>query len=408
VNCDIVVLTGASTDYTFTNVTTGAETGSVRVVDNRAGSPDGTDTLWNIERVQFGTAAGTPSVPVPGAGTGTAPTVTAQVPAAAATGVATGANITATFSAAVTGVNTTTFAVRPTSAPGSTPIAGTVTQNGTTNQWILNPTNNLAANTSYTVTLTGGATAIRTTAGNTPLATTSWTFTTAAAADTTAPTVTARVPAVNATGVAAANDITATFSEAVQGVSTTTFVIRPTATPGSTPIAGTVTAGTANQWILNPNANLANNTQYTVTLTGGTGAIRDAANNPLVTTSWNFTTSGADTTAPTITARAPAPLATGVSRTGNVTVTFSEAVQGVVPAGSTTSSTFLLRVVGTSTNITAAVTRNGTTNQWILDPTPTLAANTRYVVALAGGANTVRDLAGNPLVTTNWTFTTGP
>jgi len=41
---------------------------------------------------------------------------------------------------------------------------------------------------------------------------------------------------------------------------------------------------------LNPNATLAANTKYTVTLTGGPAAIRDAAGNPLATTTWSFTT----------------------------------------------------------------------------------------------------------------------
>ncbi len=193
----------------------------------------------------------------------------------------------ATFSEAVNGVTTTTFAIRPTSAPASAPIAGTVTRNGTTNQWILNPNANLAANTSYTVTLTGGAAAIRDLAGA-PLATTTWSFTTAAAPVNVAPTVIARAPAVNATGVAVANNITATFSEAVNGVSGTTFQLR---NPAGALIAAVVSRnGTTNQWILNPNANLAANTTYTVTLTGGAAAIRDLAGAPLVTTTWSFTT----------------------------------------------------------------------------------------------------------------------
>src|SRR3712207_9454630 len=105
-----------------------------------------------------------------------------------------------------------------------------------------NPTANLTADTRYTVTLTGGADAIRDTAtspaalvGTTaqPL---TWSFTTGPA-----PSVTARTPAVNATGVPRANNITATFNEAVLNVTTATFVIRPAATPTSTPLAGTVT-----------------------------------------------------------------------------------------------------------------------------------------------------------------------
>jgi titin len=247
------------------------------------------NTAYNF-RVAAVNAAGTgplstASSPVTPGATNPAPAVTARAPAVDATAVGAAANITATFSEEVTGVNTTTFAIRPAATPTAAPIAGTVTRSGTTNRWILDPTANLAADTRYTVTLTGGATAIRDLAGA-PLAGLSWSYTTGPA-----PTVTARAAAVNAVAVPRANNITATFSEAVQGVSTTTFVIRPAATPNAAPIAGTVTRnGTTNQWILNPNATLAANTQYRVTLTGGATAIRDGANNPLANVTWTFTT----------------------------------------------------------------------------------------------------------------------
>ena len=147
------------------------------------------------------------------------------------------------------------------------------------------------------------------------------------------------------------------------------------------------------------------NTPYTATLTGGASAIRDAANNPLATVSWTFTTAAApaDTTAPTVTARSPSSNATSVSRTGNITATFSEPVTGV------SGTTFALKT-GSGTDgatVTATVTRNGTTNQWILNPNTTLASRTTYTVTLTGGAAAIRDAAGNPLTTTSWSFTTG-
>ena len=85
--------------------------------------------------------------------------------------------------------------------------------------------------------------------------------------DTTPPTVTARTPAVNATGVAVAADITATFSENVVGTGTTTVTVRDGANPA---IAGVVTYNAATRIAtLNPDAALANNTLYTVALTAG-------------------------------------------------------------------------------------------------------------------------------------------
>ena len=81
---------------------------------------------------------------------------------------------------------------------------------------------------------------------------------------------------------------------------------------------------------LNPAANLADDAKYTVTLTGGTAAIRDTAGTPLATTSWTFTTGPA----PVITATTPRPGTTLVRRTSNLAVTFSEAIQGAGTAPS--------------------------------------------------------------------------
>jgi methionine-rich copper-binding protein CopC len=268
---DIATFTGPRSEYTIAGTPSG-----LTVTHTGGTTLDGVDTLRNIERLRFAD------------GIVVIPTVNNRVPAANATGVAPAANITATFSEPVNGVSTQTFAVRPTSAPASAPIAGTVTRNGTTNTWVLNPTANLAAATQYTVTLTGGAAAIRNVAGL-PLATTSWNFTTAG--DTIAPTVTNRTPAANATGVQVGANVNATFSEAVANVTPATFTLR---NPAGAVIQATVTRnGTTNTWILNPTANLARNTVYTVTLTGGAGGITDMASpaNALAgNVTWTFRT----------------------------------------------------------------------------------------------------------------------
>jgi hypothetical protein len=117
---------------------------------------------------------------------------------------------------------------------------------------------------------------------------TSWTFTTAVAANV-APTVTARTPAVNATGVGRGSNMSATFSEAVTGVNTTTVQLRRVSNNALVGSAVTVSGG-GTVVTLNPGVNLAANVQYRVTLTGGPAAIRDLAGAPLVTTSWTFTT----------------------------------------------------------------------------------------------------------------------
>lgn len=211
--------------------------------------------------------------------------------------------------------------------------------------------------------------------------------------DTTAPTVTKKVPAANARAVAPAKNVTATFSEPVVGVSDTSFVLK---NPAGTAVQATVTYNTTTRVAtLDPAANLTADTRYTVTLSGGTSGIRDAAGNPLAATGWAFTTGPA----PRVKAKTPATGASGVRRTANVTATFSEAVDGV------STATFTLRNAAGS--VAAAVSRSGTTNKWILNPTGTLAANTTYTVTVTGGASAIRDLAGNPLRTTTWSFTTG-
>ena len=105
-----------------------------------------------------------------------APTVIATNPAANAANVDRKAGaITATFSEPVTGATATTATIART---GGGVIAATVTGNGT-NTITITPAANLRANTSFTVTLRGGATAIRDLTGQ-PLVTRTWSFTTGA------------------------------------------------------------------------------------------------------------------------------------------------------------------------------------------------------------------------------------
>jgi subtilisin family serine protease len=210
-----------------------------------------------------------------------------------------------------------------------------------------------------------------------------------------APTVTALTPAANTTAVPVGSNVAATFSTAVQGVGSATFVLRNSA---GTAIPATVSYNaTTRTATLDPTSSLAVDTTYTATLVGGTTAIRDAAGTPLATTSWTFLSGPA----PTLTGFTPRINDTLVRRNNNVAVTFSEAVQGV---GTTT---FTLKSAATGATIAAAVVRNGSTNQWILDPQQTLAAKTKYTVTVSGGPAAIRDLVGNQLATRTWEFTTG-
>jgi methionine-rich copper-binding protein CopC len=327
--------------------------------------------------------------------------VTANTPASGATGVSGTANMTATFSEAMdaTTISTTTFELRNAS---NAVVAAAVTYNATTRVATLNPTPTLTAGATYTATVKGGATdpRVKDAAGNALAANFAWSFT--ILPDTTAPTVTATSPTSGATGVSRTANITATFSEAMNPttISTSTFVLRDA---GNNVIPAAVTINGANTVAtLNPTATLAAGTTFTVTVQGGAAGVKDQAGNALaVDRVWSFTTV-VDNTAPTVTTTSPAAGATGVSRTANITATFSEAMN---PATISTS-TFVLRDASNNV-IPAAVTINGANTVATLNPTPTLAALTTFTVTVLGGATGVKDQAGNALAVDRvWSFTT--
>jgi hypothetical protein len=121
-------------------------------------------------------------------------------------------------------------------------------------------------------------------------------------ADTVAPTTTVMAPAADAVGVPVAGTVMVTFSEQVQGVGGTSFTLRAAGAPED--VAAEVSYDdTTRIATLDPSADLAADTKYTVTLAGGASAIRDAAGNPLLNVSWTFTT-----TAPVPPVPSPAPV----------------------------------------------------------------------------------------------------
>jgi methionine-rich copper-binding protein CopC len=245
----------------------------------------------------------------------------------------------------------------------------------------------LAADTRYTVTLIGGPAGIRDQSG-TPLATVSWTFTTGPA-----PTVTAQTPAVDASTVARSANVTATFSEPVLGVTGSSVTLRNSS--GAT-VAAPVRYDAATRTVtVDPAADLAADTRYTVTLTGGPAMIRDAAGNPLTTVTWAFSTG----TAPTVTAVTPTGGSSGVPVATTVTATFSEAVSGV-------SSNSLQLVDGSGVVVPAVVTYNSATRTATLDPRASLPAGSGFVVLLNNSSGTIRDAGGNVLARSTWSFST--
>ena len=318
----------------------------------------------------------------------TPPTVSSTVPANLANAVALGGNIIATFSEAMDASTLTTATM--TLKQGTTPVAGAVTYVGTSATF--NPTSNLAASTIYTAEITTGAKDL---AGNALTSNYSWSFTTGVSPDTTPPTVLSTTPANAATGVLINSKLSASFSEAMDPLTITTanFTL---AGPGTAPVAGTMAyAGTTATFT--PASVLAGNTLFTGTIT--TGA-KDLAGNALANSYvWTFTTgSSPDTTPPTVIATTPADAALGVLVNGNLTATFSEAMDPLTinTANFTLAGPGPLPVAGT-------VTYLGTTATFT--PSSILASNSAFTATISTGS---KDLAGNALLTAFvWSFTTG-
>ena len=320
----------------------------------------------------------------------TRPTVSATVPASAATGVSIDGSLAATFSEALDAstVTAANFILKR----GTSLVPGVVTYAGVTATF--KPTQALAASTNYTATIS----AVKDLAGNALAASYGWTFTTGATADTTRPTVQSTTPADGATAVTTNSAITATFSEAMAPATLSTATFKVAA--GAALVAGTVTS-TGLTATFRPAAALANGTLFTATVTA---AATDLAGNALATSRvWSFTTgAGADTTAPTVASTLPLGAAAGVLATASVRATFSEAMA----AQTINSSTFTLS--GPSGPVAGSVVFDAPNKAVTFQAATALAAGASYTAKVKGGVGGVTDLAGNQLANDyTWSFTTG-
>lgn len=224
-----------------------------------------------------------------------APSVSSTIPANAATDVAINRKLMARFNEDMDSstMNTQNFTV---TSPGPTPVPGRVTYLGRTA--IFAPTQNLAANTVYTASITTGATDL---AGN-PAQAKVTSFTTGANTDSAAPVVSSTTPANTATNVAIDTAIRVSFSEPMNPSTITSAEFTLTG-PGTSPVIGTVAYDTSNNSAtftrhvhlttpvdshLIPVSDLVTDTTYTATLTT---VARDLAGNALANKRvWSFTT----------------------------------------------------------------------------------------------------------------------
>jgi len=323
----------------------------------------------------------------------TAPTVVSTIPVNSATGVSINTKITATFSEAMDPLtlNMGTFTLMQ----GVTAVPGAVTYASIGTTASFKPDANLTPGTTYTATVTTGA---KDAAGKALAANFVWSFTTSAAADTTAPTVVSTIPVNSATGVAINTKITATFSEAMAPLTLTmsTFTLMQ----GATTVPGVVTyASIGTTATFKPDANLTPGTAYTATVT--TGA-KDLAGNALAANVvWTFTTGvTADSIAPNVISTNPTDQATNVAINRTVNATFDESMD---PA-TINSASFKLDGPGPNP-ISGTVTYNAGSKIATFTASSDLAPGTQFTATIT---TAVKDLAGNALaVNKTWTFTTG-
>ena len=418
---------------------------------SRAGSavPFTVSTIKGVAYAQFEAVPGAYAATF-GADT-TAPTVVAVTPPHAATGVTVGTAITVQFSepmnpATLTGGG---FELRD---PSNALVAATVAYNGVTAG--LTPSAPLAPGTQYTARILTAATDA---AGNALTTAYAWSFTTAAG--------TACPCSIWPTSATPENPVVADDGAIELGVkfrsSTAGYITGIRFYRGNTTIAGpfaatlwsstgtrlaTATLGsvTAAGWqevlFANPFAVAADttyvasyfvpaNARYGATpayfaaagttnppltalqsgVDGPNGVYKYGTASSFPTDSFNNTNywvdvvfAYPDSTPPAISARTPAPGATGVVPSVDVTVQFNEPMN----AATINATTIRLRASGAGSDVAAAITYAAGTRTAILNPDGDLALDTDYEVTIAGS---VADASNNPLGTdVTWTFRTVP
>jgi len=247
-------------------------------------------------------------------------------------------------------------------------------------------------------------------ASNTSTATLTVTYT--PGSDTTPPTVSTRTPAAGSTNVALATTVTVGFSEAMDAstISTTTIELRNAANalvPSGLSYDAATRVAT-----LTPNAALALNTQYTVTVRGGSTdpRVKDAAGNALAANdTWSFTTTATSITTVTLwpSSATPATLSDSESAAVELGVKFRSDVAGNVTGvrfykGPTNNGTHIGRLYNISGTLLAEVTFTGETasgwQQMLFASPVAISANTTYVVSYftpTGGYSTTTNYFGS-------------
>ena len=228
------------------------------------------------------------------------PTVILTVPAAGATNVFNNTTVTATFSEAMAPATITGTSFTVTNTTIGAPVAGTVTYSASARTATFTPSTpaTLAANSAFTATVTTAATDLagNALAGNTAVLPNAgnhtWSFSTGATSDTTAPTVIAISPADGSVGVCLTRSVSATFSEPMDAstVSAATFRV----TDNGAAVAGTISYDASSRvatFVTTSATGFAASRSFVVTIASGNAGVKDLAGNSLaVDRVFGFTT----------------------------------------------------------------------------------------------------------------------
>ncbi len=277
----------------------------------------------------------------------TAPWVSGTFNANGATNVAINTNVGATFSEVVNPLSITNLNFTLRETVSGTAVPGFVSSTGA--NAVFTRLSNLAGNKQYTVKIKGGVGGVTDLVGNPMAGDYEWSWTTAAVADTTAPSVGQLNPVDLAQDVSVNRAFHATFSEAMDPLTINT------ASFSMAGVTGTVAYDAINRIAtFTPSSVLAPSTTYTLTMT--TGA-RDTAGNALAGNKvWNITTAAISAPPPIVDLGSASTFGVvsgtaGISNTGTLT-----AVNGDIgsPATLTSLVTGLHDAVGYIYSVTPA------------------------------------------------------
>lgn len=293
--------TGATVEFSGTGITVNAvrrdacgQLSADIQIDLAAATGARDVTVMNPDR-SYGTKAGAFSVTA-----NAAPTVSSTNPAAGATNISVSVKPTVTFSEAMDAATITPATVKLIDAAGAAiaQAAGSPALSSDGKTATITPSANLKYSTTYRIQVLGGSAGAKDQSGKALAA--DWTqspgFTTAAAPDTTAPTVSSSSPADGSTNVAVSVKPFVTFSEAMSAGSITSSTVRlldPAGNPVAQAAGSPALSSDHKTATITPAANLKETTVYKLQVVGGSSGAKDEAGNPLASTwtqSTGFTT----------------------------------------------------------------------------------------------------------------------